>query len=78
MTEEIKFGLLFFILGLLSLYFSVKKIKEFRKKKYDPFKDKSQGIFRLMNVEVYYKSYGTFLIGIFCILISIIFIFFLD
>ena len=50
---------------------------KFRKEKYDPFKDKSTGISRLLNVEVYYKSYGVFIMGILCILVSIIFMFFL-
>lgn len=74
MTEEVKSGLIFFIIGLVSVYFSVKNIKKIRREKYDPFKDNSTGIKRLLNVEVYYKSYGMFLIGIFCILVAIIFI----
>ena len=74
MAEEVKTGLIFFIIGLVSVYFSMKNIKKFRREKYDPFKDKSTGIKRLLNVEVYYKSYGMFIIGVFCILVAIIFI----
>lgn len=77
MNEDVQIGICFLILGVISIYFSRKKILKFRKEKYDPFKDKSTGISRLLNVEVYYKSYGVFIMGILCILVSIIFMFFL-
>ena len=78
MTEEIKTGLIFLILGLIFIYFSLKVIKKNIRGKYDPFRDKETGIFRLMNVEVYYKSFGVFIFGILSILIGIIFLFFSD
>ena len=80
MNEEPNYfltGLIFLLLGIVSIYFSRKKTIKFRREKYDPFKDKSTGIYRLLNVEVYYKSFGVFIVGILCILVSIIFIFFL-
>ncbi len=76
MNELNEVGIGFLLLGVIMMHFSYKKIKKFRKEKYDPFKDKSNGIFRLMNTEVYYKTYGAFILGILCVLLSIIFIFF--
>ena len=76
MDENIKYGIIFLLLGILSIYFSLKEIKKFRKEKYDPFKDKSTGIRRLLYTEVYYKSYGVFIVGILCVIISIIFLLF--
>ena len=78
MTEEVKIGFCFLVIGVLFIYFSFKEIKKFRKEKYDPFKDKSRGIKRLLNVEVYYKSYFIFIFGVLSILLSIIFVFFLN
>ena len=77
MNEDVQIGICFLILGVISIYFCRKKILKYRKEKYYPFKDKSTGISRLLNVEVYYKSYGVFIMGILCILVSIIFMFFL-
>jgi len=78
MNENIEIGIGFLLLGIVFIYFSLKKIKKFRKEKYDPFKDKSEGIFRLMNAEVYYKSYGVLFFGIVSIVLSIIFLLFLN
>ncbi|WP_332029973.1 hypothetical protein [Kaistella sp.] len=78
MSDDIKNGFIFLSLGILSIYFSLKEIRKFRKEKYDPFKDKSKGIKRLLNTEVYYKSYGVFIVGVLCIILSIVFIFFLN
>ena len=78
MSEDIELGIGFLLLGIVFIYFSLKEIKKFRKEKYDPFKDKSKGIRRLLNTEVYYKSYFVFIFGVLSVLLSIIFIFFLN
>lgn len=77
MSDELITGLAFLLLGFAMTYFGFKKIRKYGKEKYDPFKDRSQGITRLLNVEVFYKSYGVFLVGICCILISLVFFLFL-
>lgn len=74
MNEIIECGIGFFIIGILLTYFTLKNIKKYRKEKYDPFKDKDKGFQRALNVDVYYKSYFGFIIGILLILLSIIMI----
>lgn len=76
--DEIKeCGIGFLIIGILLTYFTFKNIKKYRKEKYNPFKDKDKGIQRVLNVNVYFKSYFGFIIGLLSILLSIIMIFFL-
>ena len=77
MTEIIECGIGFFIIGIFLIYFTWKNIKKLQKEKYNPFKDKEKGIQRVLNVDVFYKSYFGFIIGILAILLSIIMILFM-
>lgn len=71
MSVEIKFGLFSLIAGLISLYFAIKSIREYKKENYNPFNEKKS----VIKPSMYFQSYAIFVFGILLVLISLVFLF---
>lgn len=70
MNEEKIFGLFFLFFSVWLFNFSIKKVNQLKKERYNPFKEKKS----VLKPRIYFQSYGNLILSIICFLVSLIFL----